>query len=412
MALTTEATFQRTDLPFLLEQDIPDLPESRDVDEIFNKVLNIYIDGALCMLGLLGSILILTVFQRDKYRTSNSILLQSLAIADIVFLVYAFIYIVLRSADVFDDKSEKYVTAIVLPVGWTSQTAIIWITTAIAIDRYLIISRPLQNNTWCTVKTTRRLILGIFLASILYNIPRWPHYYFLAFKTTARPDRTFVENLDTDITGWDNDLYAELYHVSLSLTLLFIAPFFLTVFLNGRIVYFLKKSLRWKEEDSPASADRQGHLGGEQGYTKASTNITLVVILLLSIFLFCQLPNFINAIIGAAKFSVDASIYVYFTAVMDALLILNSAIPFYLYWCSYRRFRRNMGNLVSRRSPEKPYVVMSGNGRAENGHRALKPKQPRYTASSIEEDQPPDLCSVRRQATNHSIFCIEESTEI
>ena len=95
---------------------------------LYHFIMNVYIDGFLCLMGIIGNIMILLVLWREKSKTSNSVLLQGLAMFDLCFLLYVILYVVLRSVNSYTGNlawlaaANPYIVAFVLPFGWTSQT--------------------------------------------------------------------------------------------------------------------------------------------------------------------------------------------------------------------------------------------------------------------------------------------------
>ena len=119
---------------------------------LYNFIINVCINGLLCLFGYFGNIMTIIVLHKDKVKTSNSVLLQALAVFDSCLLVPVVLYVILRSIypytgalKAYYDKSP-HIIAFTMPFGWTSQTATIWMVVLVALDRYIIVSQPLKSS--------------------------------------------------------------------------------------------------------------------------------------------------------------------------------------------------------------------------------------------------------------------------
>ena len=203
---------------------------------------------------------------------------------------------------------------------------------AIAIDRYLVITKPLKSVKWCTVKNARRATICIAAAAILFNGPRWPRYYFVAFTTQSSSNSTFVSHQEATIRGWDENMYRIIYHIVLTLFFLFLIPLTTIIILNARLIYHVKKALK----------ERLMMTSNQNNSSKQSLNISKMMAIMITVFVMCELPDFIASIIGAGEFKMHPTIYEYYAGVKEALLVLNSAINFYLYCIFYTKFRQTL----------------------------------------------------------------------
>lgn len=312
----------------------PSSEDHRAAAAKFSSAINIYVDGVLCLAGYVGNLLTVLVLSRQK-RTSNSTLLQGLAVVDSCFLTYVLLYVVMRSAGAFDDVVNAYIVAFVLPFGWTAQTAGIWMVVVIAADRYIVVWKPLRATQYCTAHNARRAVVAVATAAVLFNVVRWPRYYLVAFY--SQQNTTFVSHLDAAIANWDERLYRLLYHISLTLFFLFLLPLSCVIALNARLVYHVKRALRQRRE---LCASNNG--GGGGGAEENSLNLTKMLVIMIAVFAVCQLPDFVASIIGAGQLQIPPAIYEYYAAIKEAMLVLNAAINFYLYCLFYRRFRHSL----------------------------------------------------------------------
>ena len=85
------------------------------------------------------------------------------------------------------------------------QTAGTLLTVAITCDRYLVVRFPLKAMAWNIPKKIKRVIVGIILAAVLFNIPRFfddvdlkPQA--MAINCTEQNDHGVTILMDVDVT--------------------------------------------------------------------------------------------------------------------------------------------------------------------------------------------------------------------
>ena len=309
--------------------------------DLVNYIVNVYIDGLLCIFGFAGNILILLVLPRDRRPNSNRVLLQAMAMFDTAFLVYVFLYVVMRSLAKYTGEIpgygalDDYIKAFVLPMGWTAQTCIIWTVMMIAIDRYLMLSYPLQARVWCRSSRACWSILAMMVTAILFNVPRWPYYYLVAFHSHDT-NSTFVSHIDSGIDHFNEDLYQTIYSVGLTIVFLFIIPLTVIITLNVLLVKNLKAAAEHRTSTLQMVKKREGE----------TQKLTKLVIIIITTFILCQLPDFIASIIGAGLFDYEEGIYEYYAPFKEMLLVLNSSINIILYCIFFDRFRNTLSKML------------------------------------------------------------------
>ena len=85
----------------------------------------------------------------------------------------------------------------------------------------------------------------------------------------------------------------------------------------------------------------------------SNTNVNLMMVIIITIFLICRFPDFVASIIGAGDFQVDPTAYAYYAGIGNTLLNLNSSVNFYLYCLFYKRFRKTLGQILKGRQSKE-----------------------------------------------------------
>lgn len=172
----TMATIQiNSSTPSTEESTTLSQPNSEwDVVTIINK----YGLPTVCMFGIVGNILNLTILTRRKLRRSlrtveqaANLCLIALALSDFMFCLFALPTTFLPSD--FDTD-----TGFIIYYGMYSPAFInvfiltsTWLTVTMATERYFAICHPLNQNLLMTLKRTKLIIVIVYVLSVLFNVP-------------------------------------------------------------------------------------------------------------------------------------------------------------------------------------------------------------------------------------------------
>jgi len=282
--------------------------------------------------GIIGNVLSIVVLRHRQMRNSTSYYLISLAVYDILLLLFMSLFLAIPTIylekDVLEDYyvAYQYVHPYVYPFALIAQTGTVYTTVAFTVERYIAVCKPLHAANTCTMSRTKRVIFFIFVASVVYNIPRFFEYQSVKiFDETT--NRTIVTYEYTDIGN--NQQFQEAYFIYLYLCVMFLFPFSLLTVLNILLIRAVKKARRMRNYMSSSN-------------TK-DNNLTVMLIVVINVFLGCQFPalvdNIIVAIFEHSQLNCSEQ-WVQFTTISNLLVVLNSAINFILYCILSKRFRR------------------------------------------------------------------------
>ena len=117
------------------------------------------------------------------------------------------------------------------PLG-LGQTASVFFVMAVTLERFLYVKFPIKSRSWCSWGKARRVAVGIFIFSILYNIPRWWEY---SSQCVWWPDdQEFIYRIRFRLRN--NPTYALLYINFMFLIFIQIIPF-TTISILNLIIY-------------------------------------------------------------------------------------------------------------------------------------------------------------------------------
>ncbi|ESO81957.1 hypothetical protein LOTGIDRAFT_66365, partial [Lottia gigantea] len=278
--------------------------------------------------GLLGNILSIIVLSHPKIRSSTSYYLITLAIYDNIILVSMEVFFNLPRKEIALMETYMCYFQYVLPVGYpislAAQMGSIYTTVAFTVERYIAVCRPLHVSNTCTRSRARKTMALILIMSILYNIPRCFEYEATPHIFKHNKTCIFVSNTDFG----NNEYYRHVYLIYFQLIFMFLIPFAILLVLNMALIKAVKRSRQNIRRISSSSRTNDN-------------NLTVMLISVIFVFLFCQFPTIVDNIIRALA-SKETSRSVYrqkFYVICTFMVEINSAVNFILYCVFGKRFR-------------------------------------------------------------------------
>jgi hypothetical protein len=232
--------------------------------------------------------------------------------------------------DYIYDIRVSYITFI-YPLGMIAQSGSVWTTCLITAERYLAIAHPLKALTLSTKKRALCSLLIVSIISFVYNIPRFFEIH-VEEKISGRP-----EFKQTDLRA-GNVYYFWSYVVAAYLIFLYAIPLFLLSYLNTKIYQAIKKANR---DRSSLSRVQDNEL-----------NIAYMLVLLVAIFVFCNLPAFVVSILEHFQ----PPFLNEMTNFSNFLVCFNSSVNFVVYCTFGKKFRERLVQTFcfgSRRVPRR-----------------------------------------------------------
>ena len=200
-------------------------------DVIF--LLDVIITGFLCLFGFVGNILCLVALCFERRKNSNIYLLSALAVFDWLMLLFMLNGVVLPGLCKYFDACKGYITfmraivRVVWATGCIVQTATIWMVVAVTLDRFIAVCLPLQTRKTSSTKRAKQLILGVIIFSVIFNLPRYFHFYPIATVdieesneneadwpvTTTQQMEAFNDSIMYINNGINNDINNEIANI-------------------------------------------------------------------------------------------------------------------------------------------------------------------------------------------------------
>ena len=309
-----------------------DVDISEDVEQggitNFDIYMGVWLPGVIAILGILGNSLSLLVLSRDTSRSTTFASLKALASSDIILLVGALAQQVVPmfckvtgSTDTFC-LNQGYIRVYSWPIICIAQMLSIWLVLLISAERFVAICYPLRASRMCSLNRIRFLILLILMMSILFNIPK-----FFEFRPKEIYQQslnlTFVEVGATPLRT--DPVYRYLYNTALYCLVIYAVPLSTLTVFNVKLVKEIQKAKKnWQL------------LNRSQKREMKATKLPLVIVL---VYFICGTQSLLAFILDAIFVTFYRWLQFY-TAIVNLLVILNSAVNFLLMYFFGQKFRK------------------------------------------------------------------------
>ena len=285
--------------------------------------------GTLVVVGIIGNSLAFAVFWKGNFKSSTSFLFMCLAITDSAVLLTAFVVFSIEPLFSYTGymnylwHSYIVVFMIVAFIHCCAHTATMWMTVLIAVNRYIIVCRPLRASQWCTNSKVKKQMAAVLVSPVLYNIA--VIFVFLFFGPQS------------------------IYTSGLHATFLLVLPICILAVLNIRLIKALNAHRRLQIQNRSIPKD---------------TSTTCVLVIVIIVVIICQLPQLSNVVplAGASglrltrNYTCDSYNF-YICLISGTLVVLNSAVNFIIYILCNKRFRAVLMEKVFKRNAQQQEAI-------------------------------------------------------
>lgn len=292
------------------------------------------LSGVLCITGIVTNGFSIAVLSRDRETSQiSSLLLRSLAFADIFFLSSWIIAWTLPSAVnysahwIYSHNAYHYLRIYSYPLLFIGQMGTIWTTVLIAASRFIAVSLPYHAPTFCTLRGTRIRLAVVVVFSIVYNIPR-----FFEMQVLPGPlnpgQRPWNKTAFGSSYGFRTVYFDICYYV-----VSFFLPLVLLTTFNVRLIVDYRRINR--KRGAMLSSGRTS------GREKHEQNITLIMIIVIVVFVLCNTPAKILQAATSSYARQPCPSNLFFLLEFSTIFeVLNSNLNFFVYFIFRKQFRQ------------------------------------------------------------------------
>ncbi|XP_050392522.1 FMRFamide receptor [Patella vulgata] len=289
--------------------------------------------GLACF-GVVGNILSVIVLAHRSMRSSTAVLLICLALYDTVFLVATGVTAVVGLNTISMSMSLLHIVAAFYPIRNIAQMGSVYATVILTVERFIAVAYPMKARIICTLSNSRNFMIGVFIFSVAFNIPRCLRSLII----TPPMNVTANDSIPSDNY---NFLYMRVYEIYLTTILYFLIPYTLIVILNIRLLMTLKKSRKTTIKLSYHNKNKQRRESTSMRNPtgKEDSLISFVIGITGCFFVCCFVPLVYNIIILAKPNLLAEATRYYLLSIGDTMLCVNAATDFIFYCLLGQRFR-------------------------------------------------------------------------
>ncbi|XP_030372787.1 FMRFamide receptor [Scaptodrosophila lebanonensis] len=308
---------------------------SRMCDDVYdpsleNNRIEFWVSGILInfvgLLGILGNVISMIILSRPQMRSSINYLLIGLARCDTMLIITSMLLFGIPSVYPYTGHFFTYynyvypfISPAVFPIGMAAQTASIYMTFTVTLERYVAVCHPLKARALCTYGRAKIYFIVCVCFALAYNSPRFWEVLTVAYQP---PDSDVVLHCVRPSRLRMNQTYINIYIHWCYLIVNYIIPFLTLAILNCLIYRQVKR----------ANRERQRLSRSEKREIGLATMLLCVVVVF---FMLNFLPLVLNISEAFYNF-IDHKI----AKISNLLITINSSVNFLIYIIFGEKFKR------------------------------------------------------------------------
>lgn len=302
--------------------------------------------STILVLGIIGNLLVLVFMYRLRKMSVTNTFLMAMAVADLLLLCIAVFpkwYVFHYGTTIFSSSDMEVFCKLKAWCGRSMGMLSSNLIAAVAVQRTIGAVWPHRFQTLCKRRRMKQIIGIMAVAAFLINI-------FALFVATMGP------KICQPKSSFQNSDY---FVLVIFLNMLFFAVLPATVIIVSDCC-LIRAMAGWGERAADGSQ--------REVRRQIRSSTTTMVVALSIVFLVTRIPVAILRLVVHFQYAPNRSPATYFVKQVAKLLFFtNSAINFYLYICTGRKFRRQVWAMVCRpagsSAEEEPRESVSGLGR-------------------------------------------------
>ena len=299
-------------------------------------IVNRYWFAALVPIGLVGNTLsFLVMIKPNNRKMSTCIYMAAISVSDNIMMyicLHVFLIDVIKTHK-WHHMECKFKNLIAF-VALQSCTFLIL---AMTIDKYIAIKWPHKAATYSTPRRAKITAASLFVCSIVYNIPHLFLSSFMGDMCVAYG----IDSLITRVYSWFSFVFNA------------IIPFILLIYMNFVIVKTVRKSRKsFGDNDRTTGMDSR-----QKAMKNAENQLTIMLLLVTALFLILLCPTYVRFIYLAfadPSTPLEYANQILIFQITIRLYMTNSAINFFLYCISGKKFRNDLKEILCCFSKSQP----------------------------------------------------------
>ncbi|XP_048746340.2 G-protein coupled receptor dmsr-1-like [Ostrea edulis] len=294
-----------------------------------------YISVFVCTFGIISNLANIVVLTRKNMVTSVNMILTWLAVADTLkmldYLPFVTKFYILKDPDLqyFQTRSYSAIIFLLFHASFSivCHTVAVWLTTALAIFRFLFIWFPTYGNVWCSPFRAKIVICSVYISIMVLSIPNYAINSY-SHQVDNETDLYMSAKSESLKDKWFDDANQYIHSILFKLV-----PCFMLTILTLLLIYAMHKAYKKRQELKSVGRKEDADRHHEHNRT---TGMLLAVVVM---FLLTELPQGILTLIVSSEPEWEAKVYNKLGDVLDIVALCNNAVNFVLYCSMSKQFR-------------------------------------------------------------------------
>nr|KAG5688570.1 hypothetical protein BaRGS_002785 [Batillaria attramentaria] len=346
------SSLHTTGKPPFLPWDNPDNILTLEQRELSDTIIHCALGPALCLVGVPANIISCIVFYKQGLRDRMNLCLFVLALVDAAHLLTSFTLGLYSFILFFDEAAahEYYAKALVAFVffEFAMRAASGCITMVVAVERCVCVVFPLRANSIMRTRTMGALLAAIIIFLTLGNSIVSFRNRVVAVYDEATGE-TYYQISVTDYFIEHHKFYDIFYDIILS----FVVPivtFVVVGVATAVTVLKLRTAIAWRASTSSGRGDNHSQ--------QQQAALTKMLVILSCVFMVCSAPMTSLGIVRLlvpdfSTFGRYANMFFASHSICTFIVLINSAINFFVYYSRSSRFKQELHVLCCRGNVKK-----------------------------------------------------------
>ena len=297
--------------------------------------------GTLTLFGLIGNTLSFVVLFQQRKTSASMLILLALTVTDSFFVLTMFTMKSIPALVFYTGllPGYTYYYPYFFVYGWpTVSVALVmtsYTTVLIAVHRFVAVCKPFALTTFASIRNTQYQIAGVFIFSIIYNIPIYNEY---TLYTVTAEDGSGTTSIKWRYSGLGTNYYYSLiYRIIMYYLIIFIGPLIVLLVISIKLIRALRKAQKSRSKMSLTAQKKQER-----------DEITPALIVIVIVYFICQAPvftrRFLQGIFPNSRGC--GTLYLVIQEISALSTVCNSSVNFLIYIIMSKGFRNTLIGIV------------------------------------------------------------------
>lgn len=384
-----------------------------EIDDLWNSLnsppsdpLSFWISFAsftFALLGSLSNLMSVIVLLKLSTQLATFVYLTSLSISDMITCITIMIveivkYLVQTRRSTSVTTFLRHIEIICGALAAGSRVLSFWISTAVTMDRWLLICYPSYGKIFCTLNRAKIVSRTLFIIAFIYSVPLFFEYEVVKIPSVYQMMRLDNESTSTTddknnknsmlITKGYSDLARRrLYRWSymfFNAIFVYTLPTLTIVFFNLQLIRALhrlrSRSKRLRQKNSSRySETSSSHRRRRRHFHHSKYSVTIMVIAMVLTLLLCRSPTIVLWVLWSFELTIkiffdssSSSLVRRFHDIANLIAIVNAATNFIPFCVFGQLFRAECLTIYCRRKPTSEQLARQAKQTYEEKHHHVK----------------------------------------